>query len=294
MMLASLDIPDNPAQWPEWLEQQIVGPQLGHLVAELQMLQASPENAPESLEAICGERLPAVLQAGFSALSEAQIRSLLKQPETLLDLQERIFISGGSFWDRVSQDDNLRAQAAAVWESVAPRLTRVGETAAPRVMPASQSRPRGRRIGTWLLSTVAAVLLAGLGLWWSRPAATGWGWDRPGALTASLPADRYLQHLADGAEEWFKRRPEDRAALTKRLAEFRHGCQTLIEAPHPQLAPADRTWLVEKCQAWAGKLDQHLADLQSGQDLPKVQADADATVRKLIGALRTKAGELQG
>jgi len=63
----------------------------------------------------------------------------------------------------------------------------------------------------------------------------------------------------------------------------------LIESPHRPLSAADRTWLVDKCRAWAAKLDAHLAAIQSGQDALKVRGEADDTINRLIAALRERA-----
>jgi hypothetical protein len=132
---------------------------------------------------------------------------------------------------------------------------------------------------------------------WQRPLpqeapVAGWGWDRPGALASHLPADEYLLHLANAAQDWFKRRPETAEGLRIRIEEFRHGCDTLIAAPHTPLAAADRAWLVERCTAWRGKLDEHLAALAAGSPVPEVRDAADATVNKLMTALRDRAAML--
>jgi hypothetical protein len=119
--------------------------------------------------------------------------------------------------------------------------------------------------------------------------AQGWGWDRPGALPAEGSARQYLNTLADEAEEWFRKRPDDALGLARRLQEFRHGCTTLIFAEHQPLAERDRGWLVERCRAWAAKLDKHLEELEAGADVAKVREAADQTVRQLAAALRTRA-----
>jgi hypothetical protein len=109
-----------------------------------------------------------------------------------------------------------------------------------------------------------------------------------------VSADRYLNGLADAAEDWFKKRPEKPADLARRLNEFRQGCSTLILAPHQPLAAKDRQWLVDKCRAWAVKLDRHLTDVEAGKDVLQVRREADETVEKLIAALRTRAAEVSG
>jgi hypothetical protein len=155
------------------------------------------------------------------------------------------------------------------------------------------------------LATAAAVLLAVYLPGWlapkpaepggpgpaavaTAPPRAGWGWDRPDALPAdALPADvppaDYLNRLADAAEEWFKKRPEDAPALARRLNEFRQGCSTLILAQHKPLADMDRPWLAERCRAWATKLDKALSDVESGRDVAQVRAEADETARHIAG-----------
>ena len=66
----------------------------------------------------------------------------------------------------------------------------------------------------------------------------------------------------------------------------------LIFSPHRPLSREDRIWLVEKCRLWAARLDYHLELLENGADAEKVRDDADATVGKLIKALRDRAKSL--
>jgi hypothetical protein len=80
--------------------------------------------------------------------------------------------------------------------------------------------------------------------------ASGWGWSRPDALPQDLSRDAYLNHLADGAQVWFNKRPADRTTLIERITEFRQGCTVLIQSPHKPLPANDRAWHVGKCRAW--------------------------------------------
>jgi hypothetical protein len=150
------------------------------------------------------------------------------------------------------------------------------------------------------LATAAAVLLAVGGYWFwlgrtsqtTAPgpvAATEWGWSKPDALPNDKPAPEYLNALADAGAEWFKKRPEDAPDVARRINDFRRGCSTLILAPHKPLANADREWLVERCRAWAKKLDEQLVALEQGADPIKVRAEVDGIVNKLVDALRGRA-----
>ena len=62
----------------------------------------------------------------------------------------------------------------------------------------------------------------------------------------------------------------------------------LLLDPPPKLAPADRTWLEERCRKWATAIDGHLAALESGQDVLAVRTAADATINKLADALAAR------
>jgi hypothetical protein len=60
-------------------------------------------------------------------------------------------------------------------------------------------------------------------------------------------------------------------------------------AGHAGLPPAERDWLVERCRAWAGKLDDASHALEDGATVDGLRDDVDAIVRGLIAALRDRA-----
>ena len=126
----------------------------------------------------------------------------------------------------------------------------------------------------------------------ARPAATpGWGWNKP-ASGPPPSASAYLASLEQGAQDWFKKRPDDRIGLAQRVMEFRQGCSKLILANHPALAEADRRWLVRRCRNWAGQLDRHLANLEGGNDVLQVRGEIDKTVREITESLKARAEDL--
>ncbi len=285
-----LDIPDDPRQWPGWLDEQLVGLYLGDLVEQLKLINPEPAEEQPALTDVCGAELDQVLDSGLGGLSERQLRALLKFPELLLDLQERIFIDGGEYWQSVPRAQEHRRLAERQWEAIRSRIRHSSDSRGgdePSVSKENKTKPGWGRIG--LLSALAAGLLIGVITWLMRPAPPTWGFDSPGLLTAELPADQYLDSLADAAQGWFNKRLATQADLAQRLREFSHGCETLINAPHPQLAPEDRVWLIERCRAWQEEIDNHLADLQTGaKPLEQVRDDADATVNQLIDTLRAR------
>jgi hypothetical protein len=99
----------------------------------------------------------------------------------------------------------------------------------------------------------------------------------------------YLNRLAGVANEWFDDRPATADDLAVRLGALRTGCTRLIVAGHAGLPMAEREWLVERCRAWAGKLDDAVHALEAGATVEGVRDDVDATVRGLIAALRDRA-----
>ncbi|MGZ3303087.1 MAG: hypothetical protein ACXWO3_18805, partial [Isosphaeraceae bacterium] len=199
--------------------------------------------------------------------------------------------------EAASKQDDLER----VWNRLSDPLQQTSRAAVPPVAaPLRRVVPLARWIATF--AAVAAIVL-GVGVFLverrrggdqgaTAVPASGWGWNRPGALADNLPPGVYLDRLADAAGEWFKKRPADPIALARRIGEFRQGCSVLILSPHKPLSGQDRAWLVEKCRAWAAKLDAHLAALEGGASAAKVRDDADATINKLIEALRDRAKAL--
>jgi hypothetical protein len=286
MPFTGLDIPDNNAELAGWLESQLVGLGLADVVAGWQAFRPVSERAP-GLDEVLGDARPAVLVRGLSALAPAQLKTLLQHPRLLLPLQELVLVEGGAHWQEHAHTPEHLRVASQTWEHVQRSI-------APAASIASSGGGIAARRSSWAkMLTAAAVLLVGFFGWWQlqvrQPAPTGWGWDRPGALATNVSAADYLDQLAGGASDWFQQRPEDAAALRTRLVQFQHGCDTLLSAPHAPLAAADKDWLLERCRAWRGKIDEHIAALDGGSAVQEVRDAADATVNKLVAALRERA-----
>lgn len=286
MIPISLDIPETQRELVAWLESHLLGMQLGDLVSELQAVHGARADGP-SLEQVCGGKLANVLQYGLGTLEINQLRELLQHPQLLLSLQDEIVQHGGEHWMQRPLRREEEVALASQWKLLESVMS------PPVVAPASPAARRG-----WFgRAAIAAVLSAAATLTVAFslrdrlvPApAPGWGWEKPGALAVKLPPREYLNHLADAAQDWFKKRPENAPDLARRVAQFRQGCSTLILAEHAALAPADRDWLRERCRAWATKLDAHLAAIEAGEDIATVRAAADETVNKLIKAIRDRA-----
>lgn len=290
MKLVSLDIPQEPSEWSVWLEQQVVGPDLGDLVLQLQELVGGQTEPSQSLLEICGPTLDDVLASGLSVLTEEQIRRLIQFPRTLLDLQERIFKEGKSYWTNLPVSADQQRAVEEQWKRLSVKVgfgAETGDSVQPVAAPM-------RRRGYWRsLAAIAAMLWVGAVLWILQPRTSPWGFDRPGLLTASVSASEYLNSLAEAADDWFQVRPQTRQELAVRLRQFLHGCESLIAAPHPQLPPEDRTWLIERCQAWKSQLGTELAELNAGTKPDEiVRSETDAIIRRLMDVLRQRAESL--
>jgi hypothetical protein len=325
MTLLTMTIPDDPAGLAVWLEERLVAPDFARFVAELTALHPDTPGDRQPARELLGRWTVETLDQGLGRLPPDLLRHLLRQPSNLIDLQELVLAEGGSYWDEVLRRqgglqaafdrgrrslDAIVGSEAAENQGVPGRWQRL-ETPPARVAEADRepdASATGKRVRLYrrlaVFSTALAACLAiVVGVLVLRPSkppegptpAIAWGWAKPGGIPseAQQPPRQYLEQLASAAEEWFKKRPEDAPGLAKRLNEFRTGCSQLIFAEHAPLAKADRLWLVERCRVWAGKLDAHLAALESGEDPAQVRAKADDTVKALIQALRDRAGKVQ-
>jgi hypothetical protein len=306
MTLFIMDIPDDPARLPDWLEQHLVGLDLGALVAELSVVRGTSTGPGAAQRVSPGQLLgryrDAVLARGLSAAPLSLVQDLLRHPEALLELQQLVLAEGGVYWDRLPRP----AEADELVESGHRRLqpllgSPVRAAFLPSVAPAeAPSRtPFFRRPWFVSLATATAILIA-VSLWQQftpyrpqlftphRPRSVVTAWAR-----ADLPPDEgpaaYLDSLADAAEEWFDERPEQPAALAERIGEMRQGCSQLIFAEHEPLSEGDRKWLVDRCRKWAGTFDEQLEALEAGEDPGVVREKMDETVRRIVTILRERA-----
>ncbi len=323
MTIHVLDIPDDPAQLPRWLEQKLVGLDLAALVAELTAVHGAPAQSSPTVREVLGDQLDTVLASGLGGVSRGTLGYLMLRPQLLLELQELVFVSGGPYWDRVEQPSvefqelihrsRLRLEAFLANQTGTPRSTNLANRGQTTSISHSFRSPeqgerhivRLRRTAAWyqhpaLVSfATAAAVLFGVFIYEHnlRPTETTlqvatkttWGWNKPGAIPSQVPADAHLNALADAAAEWFNERPSDPAGLVKRIGEFRRGCSVLLLADHKPLSDDDRQWLLERCRTWAGKLDAHLAAAESSDEVIKVRTETDETINKLIDSLRARA-----
>ena len=300
MTLLTMTVPDDPSELPRWLEQRLMAPDFGRFVAELSAHFSAAPGAAQPLH-LLDRWLPVALEEGLDPIPAEVLMQLLRHPAVLTALQERIVTDGGAYWDDVPDtSDDLSERVERGKLSLEPLLS---ADASPSAVPSGVKRTSGRGYKVLaLVSTGTAACLAAVIVWQtvsgpsdpSLPKAQiAWGWGKPGGAAAdeSNPRD-YLNRLAASAEEWSLHQPSDPTGVGTRLAELRLGCTRLMHSTYGPLTPADRTWLLERCRAWAKVLDEHQQALDAGADALAVRAAVDETVREIATTLREKARQV--
>ena len=300
-----IDLPLDARERAAWLEQQLLSRELRSLVLQLK---AVPEDLPRpvredeseiedptSFDEWMSGKSTRLQNASLQCLDERELAELVRNPDWLCDLQSWVFAFGGDYWKKKLND------AMPVPESVVDVSGLVGRAwreEANSLRPISAEPRRSRRALFALIAIAAAGLLA-VGLW-QRNRPKGWGFQNSDLLASSLPGDEYLDSLAEAAQAWFNQRPTDVPQLVKRLSQFSDGCQTLLDAEHPQLADADRVWLVGvngeggKCGDWKDEVDRLRTILESDSSLYAiVLSDADDLIDRLTKTLQDRATEVR-
>jgi hypothetical protein len=285
-----LDIPETLADRARWLEGHLTGPRLPDLVTEL-LAVTGPGDKGRSLEEAIGPSLGDVLEKGLGVLDDDQLHQLMIHPHLLFDLQDRIFVDGGSYWFSQPLSESEKKTADEAVQAILSKAT-ASEPLAPPTTPIAASRPESRSRRWWILGAsvgIAAAILLAIGPELIGRPSERWGWQRTDAFTQVAAAPDYLNRLADLASEYFDQPRGSKQELRQAIEDFRIGCDLLLKTDHGSLAQLDRYWLLERCRVWSGKFDQQLADIDQGQSIDLVRAAADETVNKLINALRDRA-----
>jgi len=293
MILHTFDIPDDVAEQAAWLERGLAGPHLAELIAELQAIQGTNQTGTDptgrTLDVLLGESAADVFESGLTILSEQQLGHLFRSPQLLLELQEQVLIEGGAYW-QVLIDQAMVGHI--------PPLPQVPNVDKPEKVSVESAPAKSRKLGLLgtllvMAASVAIGVYVGHDILSPPPVqtASAWGWQADDALPQQLTREEYLLKLATGADAWFKKRPDNAMDVATRIGQFRSGCSRLLLSSHEPLTEEDRTWLLTKCRLWAGKIDEHLAALESGQDVLVVRTAMDTTVQKLVDALKKHATE---
>ena len=286
MKFTALAIPDDPVEWPQWLDRQLVSADLLEVVAGLKILKGTPSE-PTTLQDICGGNLNKILSSGLTSVDPQISRKLVAHPELLVVLEDEILINGGEFWQRQFVKPDVDESH---WDLIANRAvskTQRKNDLKPYIKPASNAG-RSRLPVTTIASLVACVLLM-TGVWWFWPSApaAGWGLGKSGLLTAeNVSPEEFRRKLADAAADWFNKVPTDESSLIRRINAFDKGCQELLAADLPQLDPQTRNTIFTACRTCRSELENHLASLRAGTGFDEVLGAVNKTVRQLETAIR--------
>lgn len=282
MTLTVITIPDNTADWPGWLDAQLVGCSLMDLVDELRLVTDS-EPAEPLLAIVTPQQLLEVLGSGTSVFSIEQFRCLFGNPAGLLQLQEQILENGSAYWDRLGRSEKSVLQSNRVFEAVMQR--------APSTMPSANTSASfsQRRRGWFLGATAVAVALLAVMLWQSDPGSDAtWGLSDPALLSSNAEtAEDWFRAVAVAGEQWSGRDLSDQKQLLSSISDVSIACQQLIDNPSRVLSPAEKSWFVMKCQNWKTKLDVTAADIQDGKlTLEAGRSQSTAIMAKLVAVLK--------
>ena len=297
-----------PAEWPAlsaWLDQQLVGMSLGQLVEELRILRDAQDKRPADVknrveagpkilnQILTPEIRRKVLDHGTSALSQAEIQGLFSSPETLLDLQEDIFINGGKFWQTVPRTDAHKQLAQSGFEAIRASIS---TEATSVIKPAQNENSADTPVkpGSWKNAVFAATVLAMSILVTlavlnpsREPQISGTGFGTPGLLDNNVNTQlEYYQRMSAANGEWLKTPRKDSAELLAALKSYSQNCKNLIDSEHPALDDRNERWLKAKCGEWKGKIDEIVVALESDKmSFEDAAKAANEVVGKLVNKL---------
>ena len=162
MKLVALEIPDDLALLPGWLEGHLVNTDLAALVAELEAVHDEhPDNL--SLTDVLRDRRDAVLSRGLASLPAEGLKSLLRNPRLLLELQELILTEGGPCWlNGAAEAASKQEDLERVWNRLSDPLQQTSRAITQPVAPPSRRVvPLARWIATF---AAAAAIVLGVGV----------------------------------------------------------------------------------------------------------------------------------
>lgn len=264
-----------------WLEELVTGPCLDEVVSDLKASGIKDRQVLQ-LSEILGSNYHSVQESGLGCLNRTQVRLLLANPDSLVDLQEMVLVEGADYW--------------------IVRLLRENDEHICKLHSESSAHGRGgiNRGGggsglvigiTGTIFALAASILLFFRLWhgWGdSEKSVDWGWARVGALPVTKNRTDYLLALASVAEEWFDKTPATPTELYSRISNFQQGCAVILAARHDPLPQTDRVWLRERCEAWNQKLMEAAEELRKGKQFDDVVNSVDAIARNLCKALRER------
>jgi hypothetical protein len=300
MKSLAMTIPDEPAELADWLEQQLVSPEFGHLLVELEEIFVESIN-PRPIQAKLNELENEILKSGLKKVSPDLLGDLISHPKLLSEWQEKILIKGGAYWDQKFIPQQETDVINRVREKLFPGITPSTRPLVKIASTTSANKTNTPSKAKWF-ALAASVAIVGFAIVWGAfiredDRLSEWGWATLPAPVERMGMDeptaeertQYLELLATRARDWYETRPGNSKQLLKRIDEFRMNCEKLIAMEHPSLPQKDQVWLRERCQIWLGKLNDQRTKLTSGEATEVIQKEVDGIVDQLVNALNTRA-----
>ena len=301
MNLKSLTIPDQLSELGPWLDQLLVSPELINTIVELEILAGDRLTTVQSLDGVLAGSQEAVLESGLGKSAEATLRALLRQPSLLLELQERVMMHGGDYWQKKVDAVYGTANTTAAVSGLGTAAGDAGTTSqAPRkvsnVRSAGTSHQWNSKRVVGMLAALAAALLVMVSVWqpWSQSgpgassvAKSDWGFSKSGLLKSNLSEDEMLSKLAAASQAWHNKTPSSAKQLEKRLLEFDGGCKALLASTLPQLSKRSRDKVHQACRECREDIATQLAAIQNGQNFETIRANANAAIDTLTQSIET-------
>lgn len=305
-----LDIPDDDAQLPGWIEQMLVSPEFGEIASQLQFLNQSASSQGSSAivaptKSLDDATLREIATDGLASRDLETCRQLLRHPQSLVDLNDLIFEHGSDYWmGKIPQPGEEGQASQAEWLSqVRDQLfAGVAEPSVARSANAGSAVASSGPTRRMWLAIAASIAAVGLGVAFSplfdAPPQTAWGWMQEDALPANVSADKYLAATSDSVLQWFDRSNDTADELSANLQHLAAGCQKLIDAPHEPLSEVDRAWMLERCLAWQPAIHS-LADSAAAlspddqRAITEIRNDADDLVSRIANALKKRAQQVR-
>ena len=249
---------------PELLERQLVRPDLTEFVATLAAVRG---HRTAEVGDIIGPKMDQVLSHGLRVLDSSEIRAMIDHPGTLLMLQDRIFVSGGEYWDTIQSGETENTQPVSV---------------------ADPKRSLGLR-GIWLLNALAALLLLAVGVSLLQPDRSNLHDeriafaqpDRLDGLTTSgwsVPLSAGMVTLRSGEEE-----TESEQEFAARVSACMEACMLIYRHELTSVPSANRDDLREKCLRWMKQFGDLSTD---SSELAKRSGELDNLLVRIARGIR--------
>lgn len=317
MKLFFFDIPGNKEELVLWLEDMILSENFESFYNELVALYGPKQNFE-----ISEEKFSEIIRNGFGKLDEKIIRHIIREPDLLLNVHNKILTEGEEYWNLKA----LRIQPPIKAFDFKNQLFRISEGAAPEPNIFKKKFISYLGIGVAFAAGIYLMLSDLIQPRFPKPVfiednyasksekleekaktipaldhqtqttqgkqnrgfSVAWGWAKPDAIPEVADPKQYLIALADSGNEWFKKKPLSPFEISKRILEFRAGCNVLIFAEHKCLAERDKKWFLDRCKSFAKELDDSITKIENGYDAGKIKNELDQKINIFLNAIRSR------